>query len=92
MPGLDFINQLRPVSYFIDKASVNTFLGLPEDVKNNLENIATEPVRKTGFLAQEVEQIVNEGKFVFNGVDAPQNEKDYYGIRYATFVVPLVKP
>ena len=25
------------------------------------------------------------------GVDAPQNEHDLYGLRYAEFVVPLVK-
>ncbi len=27
----------------------------------------------------------------FNGVNIPQNENDYYSIRYAEFVVPLVK-
>ncbi|HEV8538733.1 MAG TPA: hypothetical protein VGR15_07395, partial [Bacteroidota bacterium] len=27
----------------------------------------------------------------FSGVDAPKNEKDFYGLRYAEFVVPLVK-
>ena len=27
----------------------------------------------------------------FNGVDAPKNQTSYYGLRYATFVVPLVK-
>ena len=25
------------------------------------------------------------------GVDAPKNDKDYYGLRYGEFVVPLVK-
>jgi hypothetical protein len=28
---------------------------------------------------------------VFSGVEAPQNDKDHYSIRYAEFVVPLVK-
>ena len=28
---------------------------------------------------------------LFQGVDAPKNEKDFYGLRYAKFVVPLVK-
>ena len=27
----------------------------------------------------------------FSGVDAPKNNKDLYGLRYAEFVVPLVK-
>ena len=30
-------------------------------------------------------------KFDFSGVDTPANENDHYGLRYATFVVPLVK-
>ena len=29
--------------------------------------------------------------FDFDGVSAPENETDLYGIRYAEFVVPLVK-
>ena len=27
----------------------------------------------------------------FSGVDAPKNKEDFYGLRYAEFVVPLVK-
>ncbi len=27
----------------------------------------------------------------FDGVDKPKNENDHYGLRYSTFVVPLVK-
>ena len=27
----------------------------------------------------------------FSGVDKPKNEDDFYGLRYAEFVVPLVK-
>lgn len=29
--------------------------------------------------------------FVFHGIEAPQNDRDHYSIRYAEFVVPLVK-
>jgi len=29
--------------------------------------------------------------FDFSGVDAPKNENDMYGLRYAEFMVPLVK-
>lgn len=29
--------------------------------------------------------------FDFSGVDAPDNETDFYALRYAEFVVPLVK-
>jgi trimeric autotransporter adhesin len=45
----------------------------------------------TGFVAQEVEQAAKELNYQFSGVDAPKNENDFYGLRYAEFVVPLVK-
>ena len=35
--------------------------------------------------------IIKKGNYSFNGVKAPQNDKDHYSIRYAEFVVPLVK-
>jgi hypothetical protein len=48
-------------------------------------------MRRTGFIAQEVEQVAKELGFEFGGIDAPKNEKDDYGLRYADFVVPMVK-
>lgn len=45
----------------------------------------------TGFIAQEVEVAAKKLNYDFNGVDAPKNEQDLYGIRYSKFVVPLVK-
>ena len=38
-----------------------------------------------------MEAIVKKTGYVFSGIDAPENENDPYGIRYAAFVVPLVK-
>jgi phage regulator Rha-like protein len=38
-----------------------------------------------------VEAVAHKIGYDFSGVDAPKNEKDYYGLRYAEFVVPLVK-
>jgi hypothetical protein len=35
--------------------------------------------------------LVKKTGYVFHGVESPQNEKDHYSIRYAEFVVPLVK-
>jgi trimeric autotransporter adhesin len=49
------------------------------------------PQRQIGFVAQEVEAIVKKSGYVFSGIEAPQNEEDPYTIRYAEFVVPLVK-
>ena len=45
----------------------------------------------TGFVAQEVEKAAQQLGYNFSGVDAPKNDKDFYGLRYAEFVVPLVK-
>ena len=38
-----------------------------------------------------MEQVAKNSDYNFNGVDAPKNQTSYYGLRYATFVVPLVK-
>jgi len=48
-------------------------------------------LRTNGFIAQEVEQAAHSIGYDFSGVDAPKNENDFYGLRYAEFVVPLVK-
>jgi hypothetical protein len=46
----------------------------------------------TGFLAQEVEAaVVASGQKEFSAVLKPQHAKDHYSLRYAEFVVPLVK-
>src|SRR5204863_6379656 len=45
----------------------------------------------TGFIAQDVEKAAKELNYDFSGVDAAKNEHDLYGLRYASFVVPLVK-
>ena len=45
----------------------------------------------TGFIAQEVQKAAKDIGYDFSGVDAPKNENDLYGLRYAEFVVPLVK-
>lgn len=88
--GLEFINHLRPVSYVVDKAGVNRFLHVTDSASSQAETKSI-PMRQTGFIAQEVEALVKKTGYVFSGVDAPKNENDPYGIRYAAFVVPLVK-
>ncbi|MCS6917245.1 MAG: tail fiber domain-containing protein, partial [Chitinophagales bacterium] len=50
-----------------------------------------EKILYTGFIAQEVEKAAQEVGYDFSGVDKPQNEHSLYGLRYAEFVVPLVK-
>ena len=46
---------------------------------------------QSGFIAQEVETAANSIGYQFSGIVKPQNDSDYYSLRYAEFVVPLVK-
>ncbi len=50
-----------------------------------------EKVLYTGFVAQDVEAVAKKINYDFSGVDKPQDENGLYGLRYAEFVVPLVK-
>ena len=86
VPGLSFINQLNPVTYQVNRDKVNAFTGVKPSMTGETMSGVT-----TGFIAQEVEAAAKEVGFDFSGVDAPKNENDYYGLRYAEFVVPLVK-
>jgi len=45
----------------------------------------------SGFIAQEIEVLLSELKADFSGLVRPKNESDFYSIRYAEFVVPIVK-
>ena len=46
---------------------------------------------QSGFIAQEVESAAKEINYEFNGVVKPQTTADFYSLKYAEFVVPLVK-
>ena len=50
-----------------------------------------EKIVYSGFIAQDVEKAARSVGYDFSGVDAPENGKGAYGLRYAEFVVPLVK-
>jgi trimeric autotransporter adhesin len=84
VPGLDFILKLKPVTYRLDLNKINKQLNTKLESNQN-SNI------QTGFIAQEVENISNQINYAFSGVDKPKNENDFYGLRYAEFVVPLTK-
>ncbi|WP_334112060.1 tail fiber domain-containing protein, partial [Paucihalobacter sp.] len=90
-PGLAFIKKLKPATYQLDMESMARFLGTPEESRDRNAERIRENTPETGFIAQEVEQAAREVGFVFSGVDVPQSISDYYGLRYASFVVPLVK-
>jgi hypothetical protein len=104
IPGINFIMKLRPVTYTLDVDGLNKFLktgeyridhstGMP--VQSSASEIQSrqdkESILYTGLIAQEVEKAAKELDFNFSGVDAPKNENDPYALRYAEFVMPLIK-
>lgn len=107
VPGLAFINKLKAITYHLNVSEIRTFLGegkTDEETKNHVAAQAAEEkalieegvkekekIIYTGFVAQEVEKAAKELDYDFSGVDKPQNENSLYGLRYAEFVVPLVK-
>ena len=98
VPGLSFINSLRPVTYTLNTKKFDNFImqQMPDSVKAKRMQteeayITSSSILHTGFIAQEVEEAAKKVGFNFDGVDAPKNENDLYGLRYAEFVVPLVK-
>lgn len=95
VPGLSFINKLLPVTYNLNLDAADKITGNKKDNTGNdteaKDRSAKEAVIYSGFIAQDVEKTAKELKYNFSGVDAAKNESDLYGLRYAEFVVPLVK-
>ena len=87
--------KLRPVTYHLDVTKLSAALGedhggnINDDMKASMA--FKESMVCSGFIAQEVEQAAEDSGYDFSGVDKPKNENDFYGLRYAEFVVPLVK-
>jgi hypothetical protein len=92
--GLEFIKRLRPVSYNLSLDAIldwkDAHYGKQEliDFPGKYE---IETHRFSGFIAQEVEEASSATGYDFSGVCAPANDDDFYALRYAEFVVPLVK-
>lgn len=102
--GLDFILKLRPVTYQLDMnglaADNGEDLELDEDGTLRKKFLSEKEIQSrndkaaivyTGFLAQEVEEAAKSTGYDFSGVAVPIDENGFYGLRYAEFVVPLVK-
>src|SRR4030095_2698799 len=91
--GIDFFMKLRPVTYQLDVAALNKKMN-PNTKTDQLYAKGLDENSQTvfsGFIAQDVERAAKETGYDFSGVDKPKNENDFYGLRYAEFVVPLVK-
>jgi hypothetical protein len=102
VPGLAFINKLKPVTYNLDLNAADRIMQTAEKKdKNGIAipfmqfekdaRMQKEQIVYSGFIAQDVEKAAKELGYEFSGVDAAKNDKDLYGLRYAEFVVPLVK-
>ncbi len=95
--GLDFIRRLRPVTYQFD---VKRF---DEQQRHNDKSVISSShimqasydeaaaIRRTGFIAQEVEKAANATGYDFSGIIKPKTDQDHYSLSYESFVVPLVK-
>ena len=91
VPGLKFITALRPVTYNVDNTKIEEwFLKKYGKVSNTSKDRITS-LSHTGFLAQDVHKVAKSLDYEFSGVDCPQSENDFYKLRYAEFVVPLVQ-
>ena len=114
--GLNFIMQLRPVTYHYDTQKLNEecaaryaklnkiyLLKNPDNTENGknpaggFSFMKYKPVvnadekRYSGFIAQEVEAAAKNVGYDFSGIDKPGSAKGKYALRYAEFVVPLIK-
>jgi hypothetical protein len=91
--GIDFIMRLRPLTYNLDITGIQNKLGTkrPKDAGSQQAITEKEATVFSGFAAQEVELAAKDAGYEFSGVDKPKNINDFYGLRYADFVVPLVK-
>ena len=91
VPGLAFIKELRPVTYHYDTDKEHELMWGKIDPTNWNGKYDIEKIPFSGFIAQEVEASANKIGYSFSGVDKPQDKGGLYGLRYAEFVVPLVK-
>jgi hypothetical protein len=92
VPGISFIMKLHPVTYNLDINKLNRAIYHTDTIAFDKESInSKEKEIQSGFIAQDVEKAAQEVGYDFNGVVKPQNENEHYALRYAEFVVPLVK-
>ena len=102
VPGLTFINRLQPVTFNLDLDAIDDLLKIDktkrqseDELSQELKDInkkareSKEKKIQTGFIAQDVEEIAKSIGYDFSGVNV--DEIGIYGLRYAEFVVPLVK-
>ena len=100
--GLDFILKLRPVTYQFDVQRFDAQLsgaaatsrqtpapGQSMAIQASYREAAA--IRRSGFIAQEVEKAAQSSGYSFSGIIRPNTPADHYSLSYESFVVPLVK-
>ena len=93
VPGLAFINRLRPVTYYLDIHKQNEMVskGLNMLTGEWESKYDIEKIKMTGFLAQDVEAAAIASGYDFSGIQKPANPDELYSLRYSDFVMPLIK-
>ncbi len=86
--GLDFILQLRPITYQFDVRRFDQ--GRQVTISAAAYDEASS-IRRTGFIAQEVERAAIACGYNFSGIIKPKTDAAHYSLSYDAFVVPLVK-
>jgi hypothetical protein len=88
VPGLSFINSLKPVTYHYDIKKENAILGIKNNDDDWKGKYDIEKIAFSGFLAQDVDAAAKAIGYDFSGVD---KSSPLWGLRYSEFVPALVK-
>jgi trimeric autotransporter adhesin len=86
VPGLNFINTLRPVTFHYSVSEEQKLLGIASADDNS--NSSIEQINFSGLIAQEVDAAVKKSGYDLNAVDKTGN---ILGLRYNEFIAPLIK-
>jgi hypothetical protein len=94
--GLDFIMQLRPVTYnYRMNPEGQSIPELDQKVLKESGKLNETPeitkIKFSGFIAQEVQEAADNVGYDFSGVQKPESDKFMFSMSYSEFVVPLVK-
>jgi len=89
--GLNFIMRLEPLTYTYEVEKEYEMMRGRQDTTSWDSKYDIEKIQFSGFFAQDVEQAALEAGYSFSGVDKPKDADGLWGLRYAEFVVPLVK-
>ena len=100
--GLDFILKLRPVTYQFDVERFDAESNARGQQSSGATTAhatgvlqtayrAASAIRRSGFIAQEVEKAAQSSGYSFSGIIRPNSPEDHYSLSYESFVVPLVK-